>query len=213
MTPHGTRAGRQGRALGEGGAWRRSGCGRRCGGNRGGSGSARWPPDRRCAPPCASGERGCRRGGRPAGYRGRGAPTPQPPAHRPLIGRVVGVHRSFPGLRRHTPARRARCGAVRGAVARWYGDGARAHGRVIVAWADAQPFTTLRRGRAAPGSGHATPTSVTSRSSTTGPRNSSDGSSGSSTVTCSLPSSSPPRPIAGDVGRRSRCASVRALTR
>ena len=26
-----------------------------------------------------------------------GAPTPRPPAHRLLIGRLVGVHRSFPG--------------------------------------------------------------------------------------------------------------------
>ena len=31
----------------------------------------------RCVGPCASSGRGCRRGGRPAGYRGRGAPTPQ----------------------------------------------------------------------------------------------------------------------------------------
>ena len=40
----------------------------RCGGNRGGSGSARRPPGRRCA----SGGRGCRRGGRPAGCPGCG---------------------------------------------------------------------------------------------------------------------------------------------
>ena len=57
------------------GRWRGSGCGRRCGGSRGGSGSARRPPDRRCATPCASGGWGCRRGGRPAGCRGRGAPA------------------------------------------------------------------------------------------------------------------------------------------
>ena len=60
------------------GHWRGSGCGRRCGGNRGGSGSVRQPPDRRCATPCASGGRGCRRGGRPAGYRGRGVPVGAP---------------------------------------------------------------------------------------------------------------------------------------
>ena len=41
------------------GRWRGSGCGRRCGGNRGGSGSARRPPDRRCTTPCASAGRGC----------------------------------------------------------------------------------------------------------------------------------------------------------
>ena len=46
------------------------------GGNRGGSGSARRPPDRRCATPCASGGRGCRRGGRRAGWWGHGVPPP-----------------------------------------------------------------------------------------------------------------------------------------
>ena len=56
-------------------AWRLpSGAGgRRCGGTRGASGSVRRPPDRRCATPCASSGWGCRRGGRPAGCRGRGA--------------------------------------------------------------------------------------------------------------------------------------------
>ena len=33
------------------GRWRGSSCGRRCGGNRGGSGSVRQPPDRQCATP------------------------------------------------------------------------------------------------------------------------------------------------------------------
>ena len=67
------------------GAWRPvrgrsrgSGCGRRCAGNRGGSGSARRPPGRRCARRCASGGRGCRRGGRRAGCRGRGVPAVAP---------------------------------------------------------------------------------------------------------------------------------------
>ena len=63
---------------------RPAGCGRRCGGNRGGSGSARRSPDKRCATPCASGGWGCRCGGRPT-------------ANRPLIDRLVGVHRSFIG--------------------------------------------------------------------------------------------------------------------
>ena len=54
---------------------------RRCGGNSGGSRSAPRPPDRRCATPCVSTGWGCRCGGRPAGYRSRGAPTP-------LIGRL-----------------------------------------------------------------------------------------------------------------------------
>ena len=36
------------------------------------------PPDRRCATPCASGEWECRRGGRPAGCRGRGVPAVAP---------------------------------------------------------------------------------------------------------------------------------------
>ena len=66
-------------------------------GNRGGSGSARRPPDRRCATPGASGGWGCRRGGRPASYWDHGAPTPRPTANRLLISRLVGVHRSFPG--------------------------------------------------------------------------------------------------------------------
>ena len=48
---------------------RPAGCGRRCGGNRGGSGSARRSPDRRCATPCASGGWGCRCGGRPTANR------------------------------------------------------------------------------------------------------------------------------------------------
>ena len=60
------------------GRWRGSGCGRRCAGNRGGSGSAPRPPGRRCATPCASGGRGCRRGGRRAGCRGRGVPAAAP---------------------------------------------------------------------------------------------------------------------------------------
>ena len=65
--------------------------------NRGGSELARRPPERRCATPCASGGWGCRRGGRPASYWEHGAPTPRPTAKRPLSGRLVGVHRSFPG--------------------------------------------------------------------------------------------------------------------
>ena len=44
------------------------GAGGGAGGNRGGSGSARRPPGRRCATPCASGGWGCRRGGRRAGW-------------------------------------------------------------------------------------------------------------------------------------------------
>ena len=47
-------------------------------GNRGGSGSAPRRPGRRCAMRCASAGRGCRRGGRPAGCRGRGAPAVAP---------------------------------------------------------------------------------------------------------------------------------------
>ena len=47
-----------------------------------GSGSARRPPDRRCARPCASGGRGCRRGGRRAGYQGRGVPVVGPARRR-----------------------------------------------------------------------------------------------------------------------------------
>ena len=65
-------------------------------GTRGGSGSARRPPDRRCATPCASGGWGCRCGGRPASYWDHGAPTPRPTANRLLISRLVGVNRSFP---------------------------------------------------------------------------------------------------------------------
>ena len=42
--------------------------------------SARRPPDRRCATPCASGGWGCRCGGRLAGYWDHGAPTPRPTA-------------------------------------------------------------------------------------------------------------------------------------
>ena len=74
-----------------------AGCGRRCGGNRGGSGSARRPPDRWHATPCASGGWRCRCGGRPAGYWDHGAPTPRPTANRLRIGRSSAAYWAFIG--------------------------------------------------------------------------------------------------------------------
>ena len=68
--------------------------------------SAHRPPDRRCATPCASGGWGRRCGGRPAGYWDHGAPTPRRTAKRPLIGRLVGVHRSCPAGTAHASASR-----------------------------------------------------------------------------------------------------------
>ena len=51
------------------------GAGGGAGGNRGGSGSARRPPGRRCATPCASGGWGCRRGVSAVGQRVGGSPN------------------------------------------------------------------------------------------------------------------------------------------
>ena len=91
------RSGRSGAWRPARGRWRGSGQGAGGGaGTRGGSGSARRPPDRRCATPCASGGWGCRCGGRPASYWDHGAPTPRPTANRLLISRLVGVNPSFP---------------------------------------------------------------------------------------------------------------------
>ena len=109
-----TRAGTLARMQGAGGG----------AGNRGGRGSARRPPDRRCATPCASGGWGCRCGGRPASYWDHGAPTPfthvaAPFADTFLRGDVtVAYDRVQPRLARRPPRARLRGGArARGAPA------------------------------------------------------------------------------------------------
>ena len=82
-------------------------------GTRGGSGSARRPPDRRCATPCASGGWGCRCGGRPASYWDHGAPTPRPTANRLLIGRLLAAKAHASASRTSRSRSRTRsCGAT-----------------------------------------------------------------------------------------------------
>ena len=99
----------------------------------------------------ASGGWGCRRGGRPASYWDHGAPTPRPTAKRLLIGRSSAVS----WLRRRTPARHARRGAVRGHV-----PAGRRHGCVRSCPAPSRPtpppacaYAVVRRTRRRGGAG------------------------------------------------------------